>query len=87
MKPDKRKKIRAMLNNPASTENEKEICRKLLKAHPEEKPHFDDNVFNESMEDAFRRQTAQAQNFAFYNQHVRFQLLLFSNKSISFLVF
>ncbi len=38
MKFDKRKKIMAMLNNPASTKNEKEICRKLLAKHPEDKP-------------------------------------------------
>ena len=38
MTPDKRKKIKALLNSPASTANEKEICRKLLKANPEDKP-------------------------------------------------
>lgn len=37
MTPDKRKKIMALLSNPASTDNEKEICRKLLKGNPEDK--------------------------------------------------
>ncbi len=32
--PEKKKKIQALLDCPASTENEKEICRKLL-ADPE----------------------------------------------------
>ena len=36
MTPEKRKKIKALLDNPASTPNEKEICRKLLKGNPEE---------------------------------------------------
>jgi hypothetical protein len=38
MTPEKQKKIKALLDNPASTENEKEICRKLLKGHPEPDP-------------------------------------------------
>lgn len=36
MTPEKRKKIKALLDSPASTPNEKEICRKLLKDNPEE---------------------------------------------------
>lgn len=35
MNPAKRKKIKALLVNPATSENEKAICRKLLKANPE----------------------------------------------------
>ena len=35
MTPDKRRKVKAMLDNPASTENEKAICRRILKDHPE----------------------------------------------------
>lgn len=35
MTPEKRKKIKAFLADPAATENEKEICRKLLKDNPE----------------------------------------------------
>lgn len=34
MTPEKRKKIQAMLANPASSENEKAICRKILKNNP-----------------------------------------------------
>jgi len=36
MTPEKRKKIKALLDSPASTPNEKEICRKLLKDNPED---------------------------------------------------
>ena len=36
MTPEKRRKIKALLDNPASTENEKEICRKILKENPED---------------------------------------------------
>lgn len=42
MTPDKLKKIKALLNSPASTDNEKEICRKLLKEHtPEDGPKLE----------------------------------------------
>ena len=36
MTPEKRRKIKALMESPASTENEKEICRKLLKDNPED---------------------------------------------------
>lgn len=36
MKPEKRAKIKALLEDPATTPNEKEICRKLLKDNPED---------------------------------------------------
>jgi hypothetical protein len=36
MTPEKRRKIKALLDNPASTENEKEICRKILRENPED---------------------------------------------------
>jgi hypothetical protein len=35
MTPEKRKKIKALMESPAATENEKEICRKLLEDNPE----------------------------------------------------
>ena len=35
MTPEKRNKIKAMLDDPAATDNEKEICRKILKENPE----------------------------------------------------
>lgn len=35
MTPEKRRKIKAMLDNPASTNNEKDICRRILKENPE----------------------------------------------------
>jgi hypothetical protein len=38
MTPEKRKKIKALMDSPASTENEKAICRKLLKDNPEPDP-------------------------------------------------
>ncbi len=72
MKPNKLKKIRAILNNPASTANEKEICRKLLAKHPEAKPpevQFKFRPSFETPEEAFKRQAAQAQQSAFYNAH------------------
>jgi len=72
MKPAKLKKIRAMLNSPASTKNEKAICRKLLAEHTEETPEDRPPIFNpsfETPEQAWRRQSAQAQQSAFYNQH------------------
>lgn len=50
---EKRKKIKAMLDNPASTENEKAICRRILKDNPESPPAFDP----EQEKDRWRRQT------------------------------
>jgi hypothetical protein len=80
MTPDKRKKIMALLASPASTENEKEICRKLLaKPTVDTRPIFNPSSEtaeqawkrhqSESLEDIFRRQAATAQQSAFYNQH------------------
>jgi hypothetical protein len=73
MKSSKLKKIRAILNNPASTDNEKEICRKLLAKHPEqEKPQRVEFQFSptfETDEQAFRRQNAAAYQKGFYNRH------------------
>ncbi len=69
MKPEKLKKIRAMLNSPASTENEKAICRKLLAKHPPEETPKRRAEDRQTLEDAFRRQAAQAQQSAFYNQN------------------
>jgi len=34
MNPNRKKKIEAVLNDPASTQNEKRICRDLLNGHP-----------------------------------------------------
>lgn len=72
MKPDKLKKIRAILNSPASTENEKKICRKLLAKHPEEKAPDVQRGFCpsfETPEDAFLRQQAAARQSDLYNRH------------------
>ena len=38
MTPEKRKKIRALMESPASTTNEKEICRQLLQDNPAPDP-------------------------------------------------
>lgn len=38
MTPEKRKKIKALLNNRASTENEKAVCRQILKDNPAPAP-------------------------------------------------
>jgi len=59
--PEKRKKIKAMLDNPASTENEKVICRKILKDNP---APASDGMFhtmpgpeNRSLDERWRRQS------------------------------
>lgn len=41
MDSSKRKKIQALLDNQASSDNEKEICRRLLKENPVDVPIFD----------------------------------------------
>lgn len=60
--PEKRKKIKALLDNPASTENEKEICRKLLKDNPED---MGEPV---KASDVLRRFNAQKRAAGFWNQ-------------------
>lgn len=47
MTREKRQKIKALMDSPASTENEKEICRKLLKDNPETETvrHRPGNIF------------------------------------------
>lgn len=75
MTPDKRKKIKALMDSPAASENEKEICRKLLAMNPELKPDPPINPFDprtgektqgarwyeEALRNAKRQQTPRTQ--------------------------
>ena len=62
MTPDKRKKIKALMESPASTENEKQICQKLLTYSPGQqklKDEFERNQKQTKGREAYDRHTAQ----------------------------
>jgi len=59
MTPDKRKKIKALMDSPASTENEKQICQKLLTYSPAQ----------QKLREEFERNQKQAKRREAYDRH------------------
>ncbi len=59
MTPDKRKKIKALMDSPASTENEKEICKRLLTYSPGQ----------QKLREEFERNQKQAKRREAYDRH------------------